>query len=100
MIGALQLLLALLVPALANWAAERNKAARLLGPVVLCYATGILLGNLPIAIDKDIAMHTSEAAVPLAIPLLLFSTEVRKWLSLARSLLVSFGLACVSAVVA
>lgn len=100
MIGALQIALALLIPALANWAAERNKLARLLGPVVLCYATGIVLGNLPITLDKDLAMHTSEAAVPLAIPLLLFSTEVRKWLTLGPSLLLSFALACVSAVTA
>ncbi len=100
MIGVLQIGLALIIPAVANWAAVHNKLARLLGPVVLCYATGIILGNLPVHLDTQVAMHTSEAAVPLAIPLLLFSTEVRKWLTLGPQLLLSFALACVAAVTA
>jgi uncharacterized membrane protein len=100
LIAIIQILLALVIPGLANWAAERNKLARLLGPVVLCYGTGILLGNLPIHLDASVAQHTSEAAVPLAIPLLLFSTEVRKWLKLGPQLLLSFALACVAAVTA
>jgi uncharacterized membrane protein len=38
--------------------------------------------------------------VPLAIPLLLFSTDVRQWTRLAKGALLAFGLACFSAVVA
>jgi uncharacterized membrane protein len=88
----------LLVPAASRWAAERNKLAGLLGPVVLCYAAGILVGNLHVGLLPDVAMHASEAAVPLAIPLLLFRTDLRAWLKLARGLLLGFGLACVAAV--
>jgi uncharacterized membrane protein len=88
----------LLVPALARWAAARNKLAGILGPVVLCYAAGIVVGNLPLGLDAKVAKSAAEAAVPLAIPLLLFRTDVRAWLKLAPGLLVGFALACVAAV--
>ena len=100
MIVALQVGLALIFPAVANWLAAHNKFAKVLGPVVLCYGAGILFGNLGLPLDNDIAIALSSAAVPLAIPLLLFSSEPRKWLKLARPLLISFGLACASAVAA
>ncbi len=97
----LQVLLCLVTPAAAIWAAQRFKPAKVLGPVVLCYATGILLANLPgLSLSEGASRGVAEAAVPLAIPLLLFSTELDKWLGLARSLLVAFGLACLSSVIA
>lgn len=88
----------LLVPALARWAAARNRLAGALGPVVLCYAAGIIAGNLPLALEAGAAKGAAEAAVPLAIPLLLFRTDLKAWLKLAPGLLVGFGLACVAAV--
>lgn len=95
---AIQILLALTVPAAANWAAARFKLAKLLGPVVLCYGAGILFGNVGLPLHTDVSETMVRAAVPIAIPLLLYSCEVTKWLSLARSLLISFTLACISAV--
>ncbi len=100
MMVALQVILGLVFPGIANWLAARNKLAKLLGPVVLCYGAGILFGNLGLPLNSDVSINLSSAAVPLAIPLLLFSSEVRKWLSLARPLLISFTLACISAVAA
>lgn len=100
MIVALQVALALTFPAIANWLAAHNKFARLLGPVVLCYGAGITFGNLGLPLDTKLSIGISSAAVPLAIPLLLFSSEVRKWLGLARPLLISFSLACFSAIAA
>jgi len=101
MIAALQVALCLAFPAFALWAANKSKLVEKLGPVVLCYGFGILLGNVPgLTLDRDASLHVSEAAVPLAIPLLLFSTELSSWRKLARSLLLCFVLACVAAVVA
>lgn len=89
------------VPALAMWAAERVKLFKILGPVVLCYAAGTIAANIPgVQVDQKVAMSLNEGSVALAIPLLLFSTELKKWLSLGWKLLLSFALACVSAVVA
>lgn len=97
----IQAVACLLVPALAMWAAERVKLFKLLGPVVLCYAAGIIAANVPgVQVDQRVAMNLNEGSVALAIPLLLFSTELKKWLSLGWKLLLSFALACVSAVVA
>ncbi|MBK7860822.1 MAG: DUF819 family protein [Archangiaceae bacterium] len=99
--SAAQVLLCLFFPAIARWAEKKHRLAAKLGPVVLCYAFGIALGNLPgLSLDRAASLHVSEAAVPLAIPLLLFSTELKAWLALARSLLLCFALACLAAVLA
>jgi uncharacterized membrane protein len=97
----LQVLLCVLFPAAAIWAGERFRVAKFFGPVTLCYLVGVLAANVPgIRLNAQAAMSVSEVAVPLAIPLLLFSTDVRQWPRLARSLLLSFGAACLAAVVA
>lgn len=99
--GGLQIAAYLVIPAVAKFACDRVKVLKALGPVVLCYAVGIVAANLPfLTIEAKPAMSVNEGAVALAIPLLLFSTEVKKWLSLARGLLVAFGLACLSAIAA
>jgi uncharacterized membrane protein len=95
----LHLLFCLVTPALAIWAAERFKPAKVLGPVVLSYAAGIVLANLPgVKLDENFGQSIAGGAVLIAIPLLLFSTEVHKWLGLAKSLLLSFCFACIAAV--
>lgn len=97
----LHALVCLCVPALANWAANRFTWAKTLGPVVLSYAAGILFGNLPgVHLDEEFGQSVAGGAVLLAVPLLLFTTDLKGWLKLARPLLISFALACVAAVTA
>lgn len=94
-------LFCLLTPALAIWAADRFKPAKVLGPVVLAYGAGIVVANLPgLHLSEKFGEELAGGAVLVAVPLLLFSTEIKKWLALARSLLVSFAAACVAAVTA
>ncbi len=70
----------------------------LVSPVLLCYATGILIGNLPfVPLDKGLSMTVSEISVPLAVPLILFSTDFFMWLKLAKKTVISFCLVIVSA---
>lgn len=91
----------LVTPAVSIWAAERFKPAKVLGPVVLAYAAGIVLANVPgVHLGETFGTNVAGGAVLLAIPLLLFSTDLKKWVSLARGLLVSFACACVAAVTA
>ena len=100
MTGTLQALVLVGFPGLALLAARYLKPVAWVGPVVVCYAFGILLGNTPgLTLQLPVSLSVSEVAVPLAIPLLLFATDVPRWLRLARSTLLSFGLACVSAMV-
>lgn len=95
----LQALATLAFPAAAQWMAGRFKPAAWLGPVVLCYAFGLFLANTPgIVVDEKAAQSLSMAAVPLSIPLLLLSANVRSWLRLARSTTVSLVVACGAAV--
>ena len=94
----LQLLILVGTPGLTLLAARVLKPVAWLGPVVICYAVGIVLSNVPgLGVNTKLSLTVSEAAVPLAIPLLLFSTDVRQWMRLARTTLVSFVLACVAA---
>lgn len=101
MTAALHALFCLVTPALAIWASERFKPAKVLGPVVLAYGAGIIVANLPgVRLDEGFGQTLAGVAVLIAIPLLLFSTEVGKWLSLARNLLLSFFFACIASVTA
>lgn len=90
----------LTLPALALLLARYLKPVAWVGPVVVCYLAGILLGNLPgLGFQPAVSLSVGEAAVPLAIPLLLFATDMPRWMRLARSTLLSFVLACVAAMV-
>ena len=96
-----QVVACLVFPAVARWLCARVKPLGALGPVVLCYAAGILVANLRVVpVDERAAMSLNEAAVALSIPLLLFSSEVKKWLTLGPTLIKAFGLACLSAIAA
>ncbi len=99
----LVVLVALLAPAVAIAGARRVRALDALGPVVLCYAVGVVLGNVGLVAPGSSAAETAglvqTATVALAIPLLLLGTDLRAWVRLARPAVVSFALAIVSVVV-
>lgn len=96
-----------LSPLLILWLTHKYSILNKLGSVVLAYAFGCLLG-LSGLLPEDATTKTaqdiiSSATIPLAIPLMLFSSNVRSWLKLApnfaKSLL--FGtMASIIAVVA
>lgn len=87
----------LLLPALADWGCKRVKVLDLLGPVVLCYAGGMLLSLAFGPLSKPIAEPISQAMIPLAIPLLLMGRNL--WVEMRQTgrSLQAFGLACGSA---
>lgn len=75
------------------------KRLSFVSPIVVCYVVGIVLANLPfIPVDSEVSMLVSTAMVPLAIPLILFSTDFKSWLKLAPKTILSFVLVMVSAV--
>lgn len=99
MSAALQALVLLVVPGLVLLAARRLTWLAWAGPVTLCYAVGMILGNLPgVVLQPRVSLTVSEVAVPLALPLLLFVTDVPRWVRLAPATLLSFGLGCVASV--
>jgi len=78
---------------------KRCKKLGLISPILLCYLLGILLGNQNlIPIDKELAYSLSELAIPVAIPLILFATDFKRWLKLAPKTILSFLLVIISAI--
>lgn len=69
-----------------------------LGAVVVAYITGLLLGNiglLPTG-SEQVQNLLTTIAIPVAIPLLLFSINIKNWLSLAGKTFLSMILAIAS----
>ena len=89
----------LLFPALVLWLAEKRLAlVDRIGPAVVCYAAGLALGNsgaLPAgaAAVQDVV---TTAAVPIALPLLFFSLDLRGWRRTGPRALLAFGLEVLS----
>lgn len=99
----LLLALAMGFPAVAILATRRSAVLERLSPIVLCYALGILIGNIgivsPGSAADDTAGLITTVTVALAIPLLLFGTDFRGWIANARPTIVSFGLALLAILV-
>ncbi|MCG8616047.1 MAG: DUF819 family protein, partial [Desulfobacterales bacterium] len=88
----------LVFPAVIIWACIRYPLLDKIGMIILCYATGLILGNsgiLPAGIS-DIQEQICEATVALSLPLLLFSLDLRQWVHLAGKTILSMGLATLS----
>lgn len=91
----IQALLLVLLPFLALFLARRFRALAFLSPVLLAYLFGIVLG-LVFPVDTELSRTVSELAVPIAIPLLLFSADFVRWFRHARPAVIGFALAVVS----
>ncbi|MCU4175543.1 DUF819 family protein [Carboxylicivirga sp. N1Y90] len=87
MIGAKLFLLFLyvLLPALAIYLCEKYQFLNRIGSVVLCYVFGLVLGPLGASSSEfhNLLEILMSICVPLAIPLLLFSSNVKEWRKLA-----------------
>jgi uncharacterized membrane protein len=88
----------LVFPAVIIWACIRYPLLDKIGMIILCYATGLILGNsgiMPAGI-AGIQEQICEATVALSLPLLLFSLDLRQWVHLAGKTILSMGLATLS----
>lgn len=88
----------LLFPALVIFLASKIKILQKIGLVVICYLSGMLIGNLGILPESFAGAQTmmTEVSVAIALPLLLFSLNVKKWIKVSRSGLVCMLLAVVA----
>jgi len=81
----------LLMPILIIFLEGKYKIVKKIGGVLICYVLGALVGNiglLPEGAYKYQDLFT-QLTVPLALPLILFSMDVRKWLKMAGSAITS-----------
>jgi uncharacterized membrane protein len=96
----LQLLVIFTAPAIILWSERKIPVFKWLGSVIICYIFGGILGNQSFwLMNPKVSNSLIEAAVPLSIPLLLFSTDFVRWLRLARSTVLSFILIIISVLV-
>lgn len=76
---------------------KTGKLPAFLSPVVLCYGVGILLANIDVLPEGfSLANTVSEVSILLAIPFLLYATDLIGWFRFAKSTLLSFGLVIVA----
>jgi len=95
----IQILIIIFVPFLWMRLTKLWKVEKYLSPVVLSYLTGIFLANFKILpLNHEISHAFGEYTVVLAIPLLLFSTDLMAWLKHAKSSVLSFVLCVISGV--
>lgn len=94
------ILLYLTLPALILYLCHRFPVLEKVGAVLICYLFGILLGNIGIFPRgfAPIQSLISEATVALALPLLLFSLDVKSWSKIAGKAMLSMLLATVAVV--
>lgn len=89
--------LVLVFPAITLYSEKKYKIIQWIGAVVICYITGIIIGNLPfINIDAEVFNTISEVSVSLAIPALLFSTSLAGSWKHTKTALLSFALCSVA----
>lgn len=88
----------LFFPVVAIYLARKNSLCNKLGAVVICYIAGIVIGNIGIlpASLATIQNPLMLIAISLALPLMFFSIDVRRWSRLAGKSLLSFGLQTVA----
>lgn len=91
-------------PLLILWLTHISKFLNKVGSIIIAYIIGCALGLTGIIPDTE-EMHglqttIASVAIPLAIPLLLFSSDIRSWTRLAPSFLKSLACAILGSVVA
>ncbi len=85
-------------PVVAIYLARKFTIFNKLGAVVVCYIAGIITGNIGVVPGNFTAFQNPMMLVTicLALPLMFFSIDVRKWSRLAGKSVLSFGLQTVS----
>jgi len=90
-----------LFPVLVIYLCQRFPVLNRLGAVVICYAVGIIIGNIGVLPENIFGVQDTlmTLVIPLAIPLIFFSIDIKKWSRLAGKSLLSFTFVVVSVVI-
>lgn len=90
-----------LTPFLILFLCRRYKFLSKLGAVLIAYFFGLLVGGFGLLPDNSKAVQelVTTITIPLAIPLLLFSADIRSWMKLAKRTFISMLIAVVSVVI-
>lgn len=91
-------ILFILVPAPIIWLNNRVKFVEKIGIVLICYLLGMIVGNIGVLPESFTGIQTTiqDISVCLALPLILFSIDVKKWMHTAKKGILCMVLAIVS----
>ncbi|MBO9128547.1 DUF819 family protein [Bacillus sp. 165] len=91
----------LLFPALVIWLCAKFPFLNKIGIVLLCYIVGMIVGNigiLPSSFD-NVQSLMQDVSVSIALPLLLFSLDVKKWIKMSSTALFCMLLAIIAIII-
>jgi uncharacterized membrane protein len=90
----------LTIPVGILWLTHHLTWARKVGIIVLCYVAGLLVGNLGLIPSAALPVQSqiTDLSVALAMPLLLFSLDIRQWRAVAGKAMLSMLFATVAVV--
>lgn len=96
------LIIYILSPALILYACKRYKWVENVGSVLWAYLLGLLLGNFNLLPENAASIQDimTTITVPLAIPLMLFSSNIRDWKQMAKSTLLSLIAGIIGVIIA
>lgn len=82
------------------WLSHHSHWARKLGIITLCYCAGLLVGNIGLvpAAALPVQELVTDATVILALPLLLFTLDIRQWRNVAGKAMLSMFIATTSVI--
>jgi len=90
-----------LFPLLVIYLEKKISLVSKIGAVVICYGFGLLIGNIGILPEGITEFQETlySVIVPLSIPLLLYSLDIRRWIRMAGKTFLSLILGLVSVIV-
>ena len=89
----------LFFPGAVLYGESKYKLVKWFSPIVICYLFGIILGNLNfLSLNTIIPNEISKISINLAIPLLLFNSNIMEWIGYAGKALLSYVLSIIAVV--
>lgn len=91
----------IIAPVVIIYLESKFSVVKKIGSVLICYAVGLIIGNSGI-LHEGAAKYQdilSQVTVPLALPLILFSMDVKKWFKLAGAAITSLVIGIFTVVV-
>lgn len=96
----LQIIAILILPGVILYGKKYLHLIEWLGPIAVCFILGMIAGNLPfLSLNRKVMSQAAEISVCLAIPMLFFTCDFKRWLKHARSIFLSFFLACLAVII-
>ena len=88
------------IPAIVMLLEEKTDAVKKLGAITICYALGFCIAITNFTYDKDFSETLASSVISIAIPIMLFKSDIRLIKKVGKKMLMSFILISVTVMVA